>query len=221
MIYRDSSKSLSTVVLFVLICISTYTQGYILTKDLNINILSSINTFWPLLDIAIVTVVLCYFKEIFQSIGLIKDNMVKTIIYGVLSGILILFIYILSYFIVFGESLKGVQVGVSNFSLFTFILGAISEEIIFRGYIETRLRTFFSKSLLASVGTAILFIFSHYPFHWAVSGFSLSSLTPFHIYLLAVLHFLCSVVYKESGSLWGAILLHTLYNFGISIMILN
>ena len=37
---------------------------------------------------------------------------------------------------------------------------------------------------------------------------------------LVVLHFVCDFVYKKTNCLWGAIILHFLYNVGQSMLVL-
>lgn len=93
-----------------------------------------------------------------------------------------------------------------------FVLNGISEEIIFRGYIQSRLTGLIRNSLLCSLINGLLFLLIHYPVRWVVSGFSFTVLSGFYIITLMLLHFMCDFVYKKTDCLWGAILLHILFN---------
>ena len=98
-----------------------------------------------------------------------------------------------------------------------FIIGAIQEEIIFRGYIQTRLSGALKNPILCSIFTALLFM--HYPVRWAVGGVSFDTLSAFYVICLLILHFLCDFVYKKTNCLWGAVVLHYLYNIGQAILV--
>jgi len=114
---------------------------------------------------------------------------------------------------------KGEVIGITYpilSSLGIFLIGAIEEEIIFRGYIQTRLTGIIRQDLLCSFCTALLFLAMHYPIHWVIGGFFLSSLSLYHVICLIILHF----VYKKTNCLWRAIVLHLLYNIGQSMLIL-
>lgn len=61
---------------------------------------------------------------------------------------------------------KGVAIGITYpilSSLGIFIIGAIEEEIIFRGYIQTRLTGIIRQDMLCAFYTALLFLAMHYP----------------------------------------------------------
>ena len=60
----------------------------------------------------------------------------------------------------------------------------------------------------------ILFFLSiHYPVKWVVSGaVSFDVLSAVYIVLLLALHFFCDAVYKRTNCLWGAVILHIIYN---------
>lgn len=118
---------------------------------------------------------------------------------------------------------KGEVIGITYpilSSLGIFLIGAIEEEIIFRGYIQTRLTGIIRQDLLCSFCTALLFLAMHYPIHWVIGGFFLSSLSLYHVICLIILHFVCDFVYKKTNCLWGAIVLHLLFNIGQSMLIL-
>lgn len=61
---------------------------------------------------------------------------------------------------------------------------------------------------------SVLFLSIHYPVKWVVSGavsFDVLSIISSIVSLL-VLHFFCDAVYKRTNCLWGAVILHIIYN---------
>ncbi|HBG7287137.1 TPA: CPBP family intramembrane metalloprotease [Clostridioides difficile] len=106
------------------------------------------------------------------------------------------------------------------FMIVTFIVSAISEEIVFRGYIQTRLTGLIKNSVLSSCINAFLFLSTHYPVKWISSGdFSFAILSGFYVICLISLNFSCDLVYRKTNCLWGAWLLHILYNIGTGVLI--
>ena len=101
----------------------------------------------------------------------------------------------------------------STLSLVTFAVGALEEELCFRGYISTRLTGFFHNALLASIVTSVLFLLSHYVIFWSVSGqISFDSISATRLVLILLLHFACDATYQRTNCIWGAVALHFLYN---------
>lgn len=101
----------------------------------------------------------------------------------------------------------------SALSLLTFAVGALEEELCFRGYISTRLTGFFHNALLASIVTSVLFLLSHYVIFWSVSGqISFDSISATRLVFILLLHFVCDAVYQRTNCIWGAVALHFLYN---------
>ena len=124
---------------------------------------------------------------------------------------------------VYFRVIENVSVGITYPILSTlgiFGVGAIQEEIIFRGYIQTRLTGIIKQPLVCSFCTAFLFLAIHYPTHWVAGGFSLKTLALYYVISLIILHFVCDFVYKRTNCLWGAIVLHFLYNVGQSMLVI-
>ena len=137
--------------------------------------------------------------------------MKKSIISGIAGGVLLLAIQILLYII------QGKSISFTINQLFLnwviYIVAGFEEEVLFRGYIQTRMSGLINSQLVISIINSLLFLLIYYPVRWVVSGiitFHVLSFT--YIICLIVLHFFCDAVYKRTNCLWGSVVLHIIYN---------
>ncbi|MBX3081937.1 MAG: CPBP family intramembrane metalloprotease [Anaerolineae bacterium] len=93
-------------------------------------------------------------------------------------------------------------------------LAGLTEEIVFRGFILPKLMTRWSF-WIANAVTTVLFVVMHIPY-WARLHYTP---TPLALAMLVGFSLLWGWSYKRSGSLWSAILAHTLYDL-ISVLLL-
>lgn len=101
-----------------------------------------------------------------------------------------------------------------NEVLNTVLLAGLLEEMMFRGFIlqEIHKRLDFWK---ANALTALLFVAIHYPV-WIRLGTFFHFETHLYIFLVGLLF---GYVYKKTGSLWAAIILHSAHNFFLAILL--
>ncbi|NHM33003.1 CPBP family intramembrane glutamic endopeptidase [Neobacillus terrae] len=94
-----------------------------------------------------------------------------------------------------------------------FLVVGITEEIVFRGLIlkEINKRISFWK---ANVITALLFLFIHYPI-WIHNGTFFHFASHVFIFLLGLIF---GYIYKKTSSLWSVVILHSFYDFFISVL---
>jgi membrane protease YdiL (CAAX protease family) len=169
-----------------------------------------------LLELVILGGILYFTKETLASIGITKKNLTQSMLLGVIGAIIILTISIL----INGPKFEVYLSAITFSSLFIFIVCAIGEELIVRGYITNRLNSFTNNFMFSSTIAAFLFAFSHYAVKWGISGIiDFSDITPIHFVLLIILHFLCDFVYKKTNCIWGSAVLHILYNVCSSALI--
>lgn len=92
----------------------------------------------------------------------------------------------------------------SYFIWMIYIVAGFEEEILFRGYIQTRMSGLINSQLVISIINSLLFLLIHYPVRWVVSGMITIHVLSFtYIICLIVLHFFCDAVYKRTNCLWG------------------
>lgn len=214
----DKSDAGKALLLYSIYIAVLWIQGKSYTSNLSAVMLNILQIVFSLTSLAVCIVLLIIAKQKPETIGLTGHRFTDSCISGTLLAVLLL--TITAVHAVTAEH-AGITLHVPAINLLAlFTIGAVQEEITFRGYIQTRLNGLLKNPAMCSLCTACLFVLMHYPVHWAVSGFSLNVLTGFHVLVLFILHYLCSFVYQKTNCLWGAILLHFLYNTGQAVLIL-
>lgn len=211
----DTTKALILYGIFITVLCA---QGIIYTTNLNAGMITGLNFIFPLAQLLICLIFIFFSKQKLRTIGLTGKKLIFSLILGIGAAALLLTVIILHAVIIKHSSISLHMPSLTVLSIFA--IGAIQEEIIFRGYIQTRLSGSIKNLLTASCVTGFLFLFIHYPVHWIAGGFSLSVLSAFYVLILLILHFACDFVYKKTNCLWGAIMLHFLYNAGQAILII-
>ena len=191
-------------------------QGGLCMTDLSVGILASLNLVVPLLGIALILLMLKCFREDVGSIGITAGNWGTSVLLGTVLAVLL--VAGTAVYSVFGGHKTLVAVEPTAFSVLTFIAGAIHEELAFRGYIEHRLGVVIRNVWVCSALTAGLFLLIHYPIFWALEGrITFTSLSAARAVDILLLHFLCDFTARKTHCLWGAMVLHFLYNMGVSV----
>jgi uncharacterized protein len=151
-------------------------------------------------------------QNVLSYLGL-RDHYKKGLIWTVWGTIaLILYFFILNLIVL--ENDIGFNLSINEL-LNTILLVGITEEIVFRGFLLRKLmdsNSFWQANIL----TSLLFVSIHFPI-WIYKG-----LFEFP-YILAsmatafVLGIIFGFIYRKTNSLWSVIILHSLYNFLVSI----
>lgn len=208
----SKKQGFSALLLFLIVFLLAFLHGIALMSDLPAVLIRSVNFVFPLFDIVALVLFLKVFKENAASIGL----QLRTFKQGFFWGFIFLCLQLFFYFGVtylFHDVHKMIFGSINLVMISLFFVSGFAEEIIYRGYIETRLQGLISNRLLCSMITAILFVLTHYPVKW-MCGSPLNAISIPHLILLVTLHFTCSLAYRKSNCIWGSVLLHVLYNLG-------
>ena len=211
----DGIKAIALYSIYMLILLI---QGFTYTTNLSVDILNKLQIAFPLLLLAILFVFMALSNNKLCTVGLNKTKLFQSLLLGIVLAVCLV-IGTAVCFRVFRNKAVGITyplLSVWNI----FIIGAFEEEITFRGYIQTRLTGIIRQPVLCSCCTALLFLAIHYPVRWVVGGFSLNCLSLYYVVSLIILHFACDFVYNKTNCLWGAIVLHLLYNIGQSMLVL-
>lgn len=213
-----AADGVKAIVLFGIYILVLFIQGLTYTSNLSVKMLNGLQIIFSLflLIIGILFVVLS--KEKLYTVGLNGTNVFQSLIWGAL-----LALCLITGMVIYFRVIEHVEVGIAAPMINTlgiFVVAAVQEETIFRGYIQTRLTGIIKKPVQSSLCTGFLFLLMHYPTRWVVGGFPLSILPLYYVICLIVLHFVCDFVYKKTNCLWGAIGLHFLYNVGQSMLVL-
>ena len=103
-----------------------------------------------------------------------------------------------------------------------YLLVAVCEEFVFRGYIGTRIYGLIKKKWLAVFVVGILFIIIHFPYRMIAYGMTLNDLTIKNfswIIDLFITHLVFNFIYLKTNSLYGAIIPHWMSNFAYNIIL--
>lgn len=158
-------------------------------------------------------------KQTLDTIGLFKGKWKNSIIMGIILASFLFYNNCLSH-LISGSHLIALQE--IPMLLVYYLLVAVCEEFVFRGYIGTRIYGLFKNKWLAISIAGILFIIMHFPYRMIAYGMTLSNLTINNfswIIDLFITHLILNFIYLKTNSLYGAIIPHWMSNFAISIIL--
>lgn len=153
-----------------------------------------------------------------DTIGLYKGKWKNSIIIGIILAFFLFYNNCLSH-LISGSNLISIQQIL--ILLAYYLLVAVCEEIVFRGYIGTRIYGLIKKRWLAVFIVGILFIIMHFPYRMIAYGMTLSDLTIKNfswIIDLFITHLILNFIYLKTNSLYGAIIPHWMSNFAYNII---
>lgn len=93
-----------------------------------------------------------------------------------------------------------------------FFSVAVCEELVFRGYIGTRMFSLVKRKSTAVVLTGLLFVLMHFPYRMVAYGMTFRDFQPGWLIDLLITHTVFSLIYMKTNSLYGAILPHWVSN---------
>ncbi|SHJ13169.1 hypothetical protein SAMN02745163_01380 [Clostridium cavendishii DSM 21758] len=158
-------------------------------------------------------------KQSLDTIGLYNGKWKKSFCIGTLFAGILFFNNCGSYLLQ-GKELININ------RIFTYVIEfffvALCEEVVFRGYISTRIYGIMKRQWLSIVVTGLLFVIMHFPYRMIVSGMSLKEFTANNIFWfidLFVTHTILNFIYAKTNSLYGAIIPHWVSNLAFNIVI--
>lgn len=157
-------------------------------------------------------------KQSLDTIGLLKGKWKSSMAIGVILASLLFYNNCLSHLIA-GSKFVSIRKIVTLFVYYLF--AAVCEEVVFRGYIGTRIYGLVQKRWLAVCVTGILFIVMHFPYRMIAYGMTLGDLTIHHLGWIAdlfITHLVLNFIYLKTNSLYGAIIPHWMSNLAHQII---
>lgn len=158
-------------------------------------------------------------KQSFETIGLYKGKWKNSIIIGIILASFLFYNNCLSHLIKGSHFITLQEIIIQ---LVYYFLVAVCEEIVFRGYIGTRIYGLIKKKWLAILVVGILFIIMHFPYRMIAYGMILSDLTIKNfswIIDLFITHLVFNFIYLKTNSLYGAIIPHWMSNLAYNIIL--
>ena len=151
-----------------------------------------------------------------NSIGLTRKNLIKSLLLGLIAGgISFSFITIIPALRAGGK--WQMEFGILLFLLFyQLVIVGFCEEIIFRGFIQTRLYGLIKSDNLAKILGGVLFAVFHIPYNvFSMAGGNLTEFLANNSPMLVGLffwHFVFNFLYRKYNSLAAPVVFHCLMN---------
>ena len=211
----DKKDGMLAILLFAIIIIMYALLG-ILYKN-NSFIKDNIKIIGCLFNLLLIIVTILFVKlrkQGLETIGL-KGRWKLSIILG---GVLSLFYFYCNCLdhLINGEKL--ISITSILFLMVYFLLVAICEEIVFRGYIGTRLNGLIKNKYIVIIVTGILFVVMHFPYRMIAANMSLSDFDIGWIINLFVFHLVMSFIYMKTNSIYGSIIPHWISDLAYEIV---
>ena len=169
-----------------------------------------VNLFLTLICIGIVLLR----KQKLSTIGLTLKNMKKSVLWGLIFGGVILFVKIIPP-VLAGRKLTGLNEILYN-GFYYFIVIAFVEEIVFRGYLQTRLYGIIKSDVLAVVIGGLLFSVMHIPFQMYNQNVGLLVYLKkncLSLLLVFLWHIVFNFLYRKNNSLAAPTIMHGIMDF--------
>ena len=173
------------------------------------------------INILFVLITICLIKlrnQSIETVGLIGGRVKLGFLLG---GILALILFTCNCVlnIAFGDA-KLADGEIIILLLFEYLFVGAAEEIIFRGFIMSRIYPIFRNNIACVIVTGLLFVALHFPYRLMV-GMTFPGLITNYRYLadLFITHCVFSYIYLKSKSLYSTILPHWMSNFAHGILI--
>lgn len=157
-------------------------------------------------------------KQDINSIGLIGGKWKASCLTGVIIAGILFFMNCGQYLLQGKELIDANRLLVL---IIYYLSVSLCEEVVFRGYIGTRLNGIVKKQWISIILTGLLFVIMHFPNRIIAYGMSLQDLTINNISWIAdlfITHIVLSVIYAKTNSLYGAIIPHWMSNLAYAIV---
>ena len=211
----DKKDGMLAILLFAIIIIMYALLG-ILYKN-NSFIKDNIKIIGCLFNLLLIIVTIIFVKlrkQGLETIGL-KGRWKLSIILG---GVLSLFYFYCNCLdhLINGEKL--ISITSILFLMVYFLLVAICEEFVFRGFIGTRLNGLIKNKYIVVLITGLLFVIMHFPYRMTAANMSLSDFDIGWLINLFIFHLIMSFIYMKTNSIYGSIIPHWISDLAYEIV---
>lgn len=211
---KDSAFAFSVYCLYF---VTMFFSGFMIKR------FPSINTIYLGITINILFVILVLFilkikNEKISSLGLKGGKLKLSLILGIILSFILFFFNCLSNVIF--EHQKFIALSKIVIYIFYYLSVGLCEEVLFRGYILTRLHSITKNIILDIVITGILFVFIHFPFRLTAYNLSFIKFITNYSYMLDLFITNCilSFIRIRSDNIYGSILPHWISDLSYSIV---
>jgi hypothetical protein len=157
-------------------------------------------------------------KQKLNTIGLVGGRWILSTIIGILLGLYYFYCNCGSHLI---DGSKLVSLNKIPLLVIYFLLVSLCEELVFRGYIGTRINAIIKNKYVSIIVTSLLFVIMHFPYRMIAYNMSIYDLLIVRhgwIINLVIFHIIMNFIYSKTNSLYGSIIPHWLSNLGESLI---
>lgn len=154
-------------------------------------------------------------KQRLNTIGL-NGRWKLSLIIGLIISLFYFYCNCLSHLI---EGRELISISEILFLAIYFLLVSVCEELVFRGYIGTRLNGLIKNKYIALFITGILFVVMHFPYRMIAANMSLSDFDIGWLINLFIFHLIMSFIYMKSNSIYGSIIPHWISDLAYEIVL--
>jgi len=104
--------------------------------------------------------------------------------------------------------------------VYHLIVISVSEELVYRGYVQTRMHSVIKNSALSVLIVGVMFAIVHLPIHLFNGGELSTFFTMRNLIFFIMFHVVLNFLYKRYNSLVAPVIIHTLYNFTLELEII-
>ena len=206
---------LLALLLFAIIIIMYAFLGFLYKN--NSFVKDNIKVMGCLLNLSLIIITILFVKirkQGLDSIGL-KGRWKLSIIIGCLLALFYFYCNCLDH-LINGEKL--ISITSILFLIIYFLLVAVSEEFVFRGFIGTRLNGLIKNKYVVIIVTGLLFVVMHFPYRMIAANMSLSDFDIGWLIDLFVFHLIMSFIYMKTNSIYGSIIPHWISDLAYEIV---
>lgn len=205
-------------ILFFIVMLSYSILGALVTKfSLFKNNILITGSIFNVIIILIVILFVKINKQDLDTIGLYKGKWKISCIVGIILACVYFANNCLSYLINGSNLISIKEIGILSIY---YLLISVSEEIVFRGYIGTRMNGIIKKKWISVLFVALLFITMHFPYRMIAYGMTINELITNFSWIidLFITHIIFNFIYMKTNSLYGSIIPHWISNLSYSIV---
>ena len=153
-------------------------------------------------------------KQRLNTIGL-NGRWKLSLIIGLILSLFYFYCNCLSHLI---EGRELISISEILFLAIYFLLVSVCEELVFRGYIGTRLNGLIKNKYIALFITGILFVVMHFPYRMIAANMSLSDFDIGWLINLFIFHLVMNFIYMKTNSIYGSIIPHWISDLAYEIV---
>ena len=212
--YKPTDTWLATVV-FSVQMVLYYLMGVLQAKT-NIYIGVPVNLFF----IALCVFLVFMRKDGLSSLGVRGESAIKSAVTGlVLGGGTVLFVLILG--VINGKTISPAHTIIEKFFYYLVII-ALPEELVYRGYIQSRLFGLIRNNAAATAITGVMFVLMHIPYHMGASGVGLITYCQnnfWWFFTLFLWHLVFTYLFRRFNSILAPTIFHALLDWSNILLI--